>query len=218
VSVHAWHFLQNDGKLRYPPRTKVEVGQPLTCDGPPSLCKHGFHASRRAIDALSYAPDALACRVIVGGEIHNGNDKLAGTQRTVIAMADATMLLHAFACDVAEKALDERGDDDPRSRRAIEVKRLWIAGKATDSELDDAVDAAGYSASYADWYAAWNAARYSARCDAVYAARHAARCAAAYAARRAAWYADRDAAIDVYNADLEQRLFDLLEIKPEISE
>jgi len=151
--------------------------------------------------------------VIVGGEIREGTDKIVGTQRTVVAMADATMLLHAFACDVAEKALDERGDDDPRSRRAIEVKRLWIAGKATDSELGDAVDAAGYSArcdaSYADWYSAWNAAWYSAKCDAVYAARRAARYAAGYAASYAA--------INVYNADLEHRLFALLEIKPEAS-
>ena len=213
MSVHAWHFLPDDGKLRYPPHTKVEVGQTLTCDGPPSLCKHGFHACRRAIDALYYAPDALACRVIVGGEIREGTDKIVGTQRTVVAMADATMLLHAFACDVAEKALDECGDDDPRSRRAIEVKRLWIAGKATDSELDDAVDAAvdaaGCEASYAAWNAVWNAAWYSAKCD----ARHAARRAARYAAGYAASYA----AINVYNADLEHRLFALLEIKPEAS-
>jgi len=217
VSVHAWHFLPDDGKLRYPPHTKVEVGQTLTCDGPPSLCKHGFHACRRAIDALYYAPDALACRVIVGGEIREGTDKIVGTQRTVVAMADATMLLHAFACDVAEKALDECGDDDPRSRRAIEVKRLWIAGKATDSELDDVVDAAWKPIEDAERSTSVDGPWYTPRRDAVYVAKRA----AWRAARHAVWcytgYDDK-AAINVYNADLEKRLFDLLEIKPEISE
>jgi len=155
--------------------------------------------------------------VIVGGEIREGTDKIVGTQRTVVAMADATMLLHAFACDVAEKALDECGDDDPRSRRAIEVKRLWIAGKATDSELDDVVDAAWKPIEDAERSTSVDGPWYTPRRDAVYVARRA----AWRAARHAAWcytgYDDK-AAINVYNADLEKRLFDLLEIKPEISE
>ena len=64
---------------------------------------------------------------------------MVGTSRTVIAMADATRVLHEFACWCAERVLRrcwEAGQEsDPRYWKAIEVKRAWLAGKATDEEL-----------------------------------------------------------------------------------
>jgi hypothetical protein len=64
----------------------------------------------------------------------------------VIWMADATNVLHAFACDVAEEALNRERlagrEPDARSWKAIAVKRAWLKGEATAEKLAAARDAA----------------------------------------------------------------------------
>ena len=47
-------------------------------------------------------------------------------------------ILHEFACVCAEHALTLIDNPDPRSVKAIEVKRAWMRGEATDKELDTA--------------------------------------------------------------------------------
>jgi hypothetical protein len=64
-----WHWISEDRKLRYSDGREVKVGEKLTCQGPLSLCERGMHASRRAIDALQYAPGCIVCRVRLSGEI-----------------------------------------------------------------------------------------------------------------------------------------------------
>ena len=96
--------------------------------------------------------------------------------------------LHEFACRCAEEALREAGVTDDRSWNAIRVKRLWIEGKATDTEL------------VAAWAAAWAAARVAAW-DA---ARVAAWVAAWDAARVAAWAATQSKHIKMLIALLEE--------------
>jgi hypothetical protein len=196
----AWHFLRDDRRLNYPPHTLVEVGQKLTVKSPLELCCWGLHASKRAIDALEYAPGSIACRVELSGEILEGYDKVCATERTVLQMVDATNVLHEFACWCAEQALlqeREAGrEPDPRSWAAIEAKRKWLRGEITDSELVAARDAALDAAWAAAWDTALDAARDTARAAAREAAWDAAR-AAAYAAWGAAAYAAaRDAACD----------------------
>jgi hypothetical protein len=63
--------------------------------------------------------------------------------------------IHELACRFAEYALSKADNPDPRSVEAIRVKRLWIAGKATDEEMRKARVAAWSSA----WSSAWSAAR-----------------------------------------------------------
>ena len=111
-------------------------------------------------------------------------------------------ILHEFACRCAERALSRVKNPDPRSLRAIEAKRAWIRGEATDDELEAARAAAldaARAATHAAWAAAWNAAE-AAALDAARAATHAAWAAAEdaawYAARAAARYAARAAAED----------------------
>ena len=86
-------------------------------------------------------------------------------------------ILHEFACVCAEYALSLIENPDPRSIKAIEVKRAWIRGEATDGELA-AARAAAWAASDAaseaawvawnDWSVARNAARvaWAAVCEA----------------------------------------------------
>lgn len=59
-------------------------------------------------------------------------------------------ILHEFACVCTEYALSLIENPDPRSIKAIEVKRAWIRGEATNEELDAAWDAA-WDASDAAW-------------------------------------------------------------------
>ena len=90
----------------------------------------------------------------------------------------AAPLLHEFACRCAERALRRVENPDPRSLRAIEVKRAWLRDEATDEELvaaeaaawEAAQDAAGAAALDAAEAAAWEAARYAARAAALDAA------------------------------------------------
>ncbi len=188
-----WHFLPADKRMRYADDREVVVGETYSIGESPLLCARGFHGSVRLMDALYYAPGPVVCRVELGGEIVEGDNKVVAQSRTVLWMRDISTELHLFACDEAERALNARrdaGDEpDPRSCRAIAVKRAWVAGEATDDELAAARAAA--------WDAAWDAA--SAAWDA---ARHAAR-AAASAARAAAWDAAWDAQNDRLTAIVE---------------
>ena len=87
------------------------------------------------------------------------------------ALIDAP-LLHEFACRCAERALRRVENPDPRSLRAIEVKRAWLRDEATDEELvaAEAAARAAEDAARAAEDAAWAAAR-AADWDAARAAR-----------------------------------------------
>ena len=177
-----WHFLATDRRLRYG-NQEVEAGQTYTADGPLAMCRNGMHACRRPLDALDYAPGPIVCRVQLIGEISHDRNKSVARSRRVLWRADATTMLHEFALSVATTALSiveaHGGTVDPRSWKALEVKAIWLRGKATDQQLT----------------AAWAAAGAAARAVA-------ARAAAGAAARDAA----RDAAWAAYNVQLETML------------
>lgn len=103
--ILAWHFLQEDQKLRYPPYTQVEPGQTLTVEPPLRMCSKGLHASIRPLDALRYAPGPIVCRVELSGQVLHDDDKLCAESRTVLWMADATRTLTDFSCDCVERIL-----------------------------------------------------------------------------------------------------------------
>ena len=234
-TVLGWWFCakDEDGIVRLPhgDGREVKVAETLAIEGPIRPCERGLHASRRALDALQYAPGEIVYRVRLSGEIVEENDKLAASARTVLWMADAARALHEFAVWCAREALlrerRAKREPDPRSWRALDVKLAWLDGKATKTELaaagdaawdaawtaarDAAWDAARAVAGAAAWAAAgdaaWDAARTAARAaawDAAWdAARTAARTAAWTAARDAAWDAAWDAARDAENKRLE---------------
>lgn len=86
--------------------------------------------------------------------------------------------VHFLSCDYAEHVLSffevEYLSDDNRPRRALEVKRRWVRGKAIDRDLESARTAvvraarlachfggaAEYSARAASFAATWNATSY----------------------------------------------------------
>ncbi len=162
-TVLAWHFLREDRRLQFEPYTLVEPGQTLHISGPLMMCMCGLHASKRALDALRYAPGPIACRVQLSGDMLEKDDKLCARERTCLWVLDATKVLHEFACWCAEQALlRERAagrEPDPRSWAAIEAKRRWLRGEVSNSELCTARDAATDAAWITYWIAAGTAAR-----------------------------------------------------------
>ena len=200
-----WHFLPADRRLRGS-REVVKAGRTYRFEGPLALCSHGMHASRRALDALTYAPGPVVCRVELLGERLDAHFKSCARERRVLWIVDATRVLHEFALAVATDALraaDARGAVvDPRARAAIETKRRWLRGEATDAALAAAeaaawaaTEAASEAATEAASEAATEAARAAAEA-ASEAATEAARAAADAAAGAAAWAAEAAAAAD----------------------
>jgi len=193
--MKAWHFLADDKKLGYEDGRIVQVGETYRYKGeePIEICRRGMHGSVRLMDALEYAPGPIVCRVDITGGIVKGDDKIVGRERKVLAMSDATNVLHEFACRCAETALLHVDNPDQRSIDAIEAKRKWLRGEITDEELAAAWDAARTAAwdaaraadGAADGPAAWAASRAAPR-DAPCGAARTAACAAAWAASRAA--------------------------------
>ena len=188
-----WYFAPKDRRLRYGDGRLIEVGTTHTVKPPITLCERGLHASKRAIDALRYAPGPIVCRVKIGGGVIHGDDKSCATERTYLSVVDAEDTLRVFV-----------------RRCALDVIDLWDAPDVVREYLetgDESIRAA-----------AWAAARYAARDDARSAA-----WAVAWAgawdvvwsgARSAAWAVARDAARDAaraakteeYNGWLEEML------------
>jgi hypothetical protein len=168
MTIKAWRFVRDDGTVKRKSMRRslrVKQGQTLVWRQPLELCKRGLHASMLPLDALAYAPGCMVCRVECSGETLHGEDKLVCSRRRVLWMADATMVLHEFAIWCAERALALADNPDERSLNVLRVKRLWLAGKATNGELSAA------------WEAAWAAAFAAARSAAVVATTAAARAA-----------------------------------------
>ncbi len=154
--IEAWHFV---GKRLRDGRPVPPDGVTLRHDGDLELRWLGLHASERIIDALSYAPGNTICRVVLGGRIMLGTDKMVASERTIIWRLEDEALLYEFArwCalqvihlwdapDVVRRYLDT-GDE---SLRAAAAAAAAVASQAV-------------AGSAAAWAAAENAARHAAR-------------------------------------------------------
>ena len=137
--MKAWHFcsISDDGAW-HARGTHVVIGETLRVEGDLRLCSRGLHASRSVMDALSYSPGPVVCRVDVGGTIIHGDDKLVASARTVLWGYDATEVLRAFS-----------------RRCALDVIHLWDAPEVVVRYLrtgDESIrDAAWAAARDAAW-------------------------------------------------------------------
>ncbi|HVY65920.1 MAG TPA: hypothetical protein VHH11_13950 [Gammaproteobacteria bacterium] len=147
-AILAWHFLPDDGRTGYDHagrgRVLVHAGKKLVHRGAVIPRQSGLHACERAHDALAYACGSRVCRVACWGEVVRDDDVLACTHRAVLWMADATSTLWGWACDVAESMLrDERAAGrEPHACvwAAVETRRRWLRGEASDVELRKAAN------------------------------------------------------------------------------
>ncbi len=131
-----WHFCEEDKKLGYGNGSVIVVGETLKVEPPVVLCDRGLHACISVFDAVSWARSPIACRVRIGGQIAYGCDKFVGSERTVIAMADASMEFHAYACDQIMVRLPELHPHDTYEAM-LEAKLAWLAGTMSREAYDD---------------------------------------------------------------------------------
>jgi hypothetical protein len=176
--MKAWHFT---GPQLRDGRPVPPDGFKLVHTGPVIPCEQGLHASLDPFDALWYAPGSTLCLVECGGTVVHQEDKLACSERTIIARMDAEPLLRHFA-----------------RMQALSVVHLWDPPDVVLDYLvtgDKTIRAAAWGAAWdAARAAEWGAARGAARGAAWDAARGAAWDAARGAARAATWGAAWDAA------------------------
>lgn len=199
--MYAWYFSKTDCKLRYDDNRQIRTGITHKVKGVPGLCRHGLHASKRIIDALSYARGPVVWLVKLRGTIVMGDDKCAATERTYIAKLNDEKLLREFArrCaleviymwnapDVVVEYL-KTGNEDLRA----EARAAARAAAGIKSE-DAARDASRSAARSASWAAIQKVARAAARGAAEAKCEHAAQDAVRYAAWAATRAAGEDAA------------------------
>jgi hypothetical protein len=203
TTIRAYHFV---GKTLRDGRPVPKDGELLKFDGEPILCRQGLHASIDPFDALQYAPGATLCLDDVGGTMDIGDDKLCGTERTIVRRIDATELLRYFARMQALSVIHLWRDDPPDvvlDYLMTGDEKLRAAAEAAARAAADAAWAAADAAADAAAYAAADAAAE----DAADAARDAARAAAwAAADEDAAWAAARAAARQMFNELVKESL------------
>ena len=165
-----YYFASKDRRLWYSDNRLIEEGVTHTVEPPLNLCNHGLHASRRAIDALLYAPGPTICIVELSGEILHADDKSCATERTYLDVFDGGDLLSKFARRCALDVINlrdapylvreylETGDADLRAdARTAAWDSDW------DSDLGSDLLAAWYAAWETVWSGAWYAAKAAAR-------------------------------------------------------
>ena len=190
--MKAYHFVGNTLKDGRP---VPKDGKLLKFDGEPIPCTQGLHASQHPFDALRYAPGPILCLVELGGKIIHDGDKLAATERTILARFDATEMLRYFGRMRAISVLHLCNEVPPDAVLDYLMTGDMSIRAATWNAAPAAAPAATWNAEWdAAWAATWNAVRFAARSAAPDAVCDAARSAARYAARYAAWGAARAAA------------------------
>lgn len=132
--ILAWHFVGD--RLRDGSRIPKD-GVTLHYPGPIIPCQSGLHASKHPFDALRYAPGPTLCLVRCGGTIVERSDKLACSERTILARMDATEMLRYYA-----------------RMQALSVVHLWDASDAALDWLMTCEPSARSAARSAAWAAA----------------------------------------------------------------
>ena len=134
---YAYHFV---GKTLRDGRPIPKNGVWLEHDGELSMCNTGLHASIDPFDALQYAPGNTLCRVVVGGKIIVGDDKLVASRRKIIKRINGQKLMRQFACECA-LSVAHLWDMPPVVREYLTTRKESLRDAARDATWDAARDA-----------------------------------------------------------------------------
>ena len=104
--VRAWHFLRyskDKGPVLRNGEYAPPVGEWFTHEGEVEICFSGLHASKKALDAISYVTwtNTVACLVECEDVVEEHYDKFVCRRRRIIGMCHADLLLGRFAHKVA---------------------------------------------------------------------------------------------------------------------
>ena len=150
--MKAYYFLRKDMTSGSGHEEPWKVGEARRIEGHIALCERGYHSSPTPAMALEYAPGSMLCLVDVSKPVQKDSDKQVSRKRTLLAAINVEHILYDLACRFAEDVLqifEKEYPEDSRPRVAIETKRRWLKGQASDEELDAARAAA--RAKYTIW-------------------------------------------------------------------
>ena len=156
-AIEAWHWLGIEGATAHE-AVKVKAGQTLRQPPPLSLCYVGMHASVDIMDALSYAPGPILCRVRLWGAKAEGTDKICAEYRRCDWLVDATPALRRWARWSALRVA-HLWAAPPVVLRYLRTGDESIRAAARAAARDAASDAARAEAWAAARVAAWDAQR-----------------------------------------------------------
>jgi hypothetical protein len=181
------------------------------------MCKSGFHASVRAIDAMHYVNcEVLALVEVRGGHLEQDNKQVWESMRVVKAYEwtkPDSVAMSIYAAELVIGIYEKEYPDDKRPRKAIEAAKAWL-----ENPTDENKRFAAYAASAASYaaasYAASAASAASAAAYAAYAASADAYAASAdaYAASAAASRSARSATLNKIEAWIQERIKTLTEV------
>ena len=201
--MKAFYFSEESKKLRYDDNRDIAVETTHTVKGDLELCRNGLHASKRVIDALSYAPGPILWLVDVDdNEMLESDDKVCSRSRKYLAEFDTTDVLRKFArrqaminiekikkyCSDADYDLIvewlETGNEDIKEAA---LSAAWSTARSAGESAWSTAQAAANSAASAAWSAA-NSAAWSAAWSAAE---------SAWSAADSAWSAANDMLTDM---------------------
>jgi len=177
----------NNGNIEWP------IGKWNKHEGPLKICRYGFHASERIIDAMQYTSAEIIAEVEVQGASQKHKNKQVWSEMRVVRTWEWTkgdsVALAIFASEKVLKIFEDEYPDDKKPRQAIDAAKKWLKNPTEENRIA-AEEAAGAAA----WAAGAAARAEEAARAAAWAAGAAARAAeaawaAAWAAGAAAWAA-----------------------------
>lgn len=157
---------------------KFKVGKWYKIDGELEICKRGFHASKKAIDAMRYIDCEVLAKVEVKGKSEKESDKECWSEMKIIKTYKWTkkdsISLAIYSAELVLNNFEKKFPNDNRPRLAIEAakavlkndtkknrdtaKPTWSAARsAAKSAAESTIRSAAKSAWCAAWYAAWSA-------------------------------------------------------------
>ena len=146
---------EQDGAIRsHYGQHEWQVGVWYKTAAKPSLCREGFHASRTALQALSYVKgDVLATVEVCGDHVADDNKEAWSEARLTAAYrwtARDSVALAVFAAELVLSLFEAAFPGDDRPRKAIEVaKAAYAAYSAAAVRADAQAQAAASSAGIA---------------------------------------------------------------------
>ncbi len=223
--MKAFYFSNEAKTLRYGDNRKIRTGITHKVKGKPVLCKNGFHASIKPLDALKYAPGSYLWFVELGGKIVKGGDKCCATERTYISGFNAEELSHEFSRKCAAVNIEKIKPYCTGKDYQLILKWLKTGDEGLREAACSAANSAARSAADSHEYAAYSAeyaagsAVYSAARSVIYSPTRSAAYSSEYSARSTAQSVDyfaRSAANSAARNDLNQMLLEMiLEKRPE---
>ena len=153
----AFHFSNKAGTLGYGDGRQIRVGETLSVDCKPELCKIGLHGSQSVVDALGYAGGARLWKVEIWENVDCGDDKLCGNnRRAVVDYGEILPIIVEFAKWCSDRAAKSAESAAKSAKYAEYAKSAAEDAKyaAKNAEYaESAAEDAEYAAKYAEYAA-----------------------------------------------------------------